>query len=242
MTTFKSISSTPTVVSFPNETKDGVYVHTTKLHPVHGPLNETGTQPAVRLARHRNAILHPKYVTVGAVFGIIGLFAAYGLGVMILISNTRHPVKTEPAPIPAAAITSTVPVPPAPVAAPTTTPENSAATPTVIAPPRIPIAPASRVGKSADGSARLLESQKLLQQVKAFNAGFESSDAYRQSLHEKASRLSDTKAGAEASQYLMLIDNTIINARKQAQEKPVVSTPPADEPVVQYGMRSLDTP
>ena len=87
-----------------------------------------------------------------------------------------------------------------------------------------------------------MESQKLLRQVKAFNAGFESSDTYRQSLTEKASRLSDTKAGAEASQYLMLIDNTIINARKQSQEAPVISTPPADEAVIQYGMRSLDTP
>ena len=249
MTTFKSISGTPTIVTYPNESKDGLYVHTAKRHAVQNPHDaQTGTQPAFRMARHRHAILHPKYVSIGAIFGVIGMFAAYGLGVMILISNTRHPVKTEPLPVsalaatvPAAPVAPVTPVAVAPVPIPGAPVESPAAVPTVTSPVRIPIAKPSQA-KSAHRSARVVESQKLLLQVKAFNAGFESSDSFRQSLTEKAARLGDTKAGAEATQYLMLIDNTIINARKQAQETPVVTTPPADQPVVQFGMRSLDTP
>jgi hypothetical protein len=50
-------------------------------------------QPAHRMARRRKALVHAKALNLEAILGVVALFAAYAVAVMILLSNTRHPVR-----------------------------------------------------------------------------------------------------------------------------------------------------
>lgn len=218
------------------------------------PDDETQTQPALPMEEcHHAAYFHPNTIGIGAVLGTLGMFAAYGLIVAILVDNTRHPVRTEPTAIPITAPVIATPVTNTPVTTTPTPLASVAIVPAVDLPATIarpPVAPPVQAPDPAKAMVPALkpiakvdphkaDAQKLLAQVQAFNAGYESNDSYRQMLTERAAHYADTKAGAEASEYLRLLDTTITNARKQRQQEQE-PLPAVNEPPVQFGMRSMD--
>lgn len=73
-------------------TKWGTSVHATPVRATaHFPTTRASHQP---IARKHKALVAARPINLAAILGVLGLFLVYASVVMILVSNTRHPVKT----------------------------------------------------------------------------------------------------------------------------------------------------